>query len=287
MSNLTVPPDHPLIAAAGLPLPIYLTNDLTPLLRPVAGDVTSRTFVCSLPKAGTYLVSELLRRLGSEPVGVHVSPDSSSDYRFASRREAREEYAQFTRQVPIERLLTLISRGQHAVGHLHRTPRVVAALADFRVVFVYRDLRDAAVSWMRFHADTRREEKWNWIWDRHPGPREQMLAFTETAGEMFIGMCHGMTDWLADSTAFPLRFETLLGDAGGEERLSLCRRLAAYLGSGRTDSELEVALNGLTSATTLTSTGSRTSRDEYWSEGTEAVFQSLGGGSLNRAFGYE
>jgi hypothetical protein len=52
--------------------------------------------VCSFPKAGTYLVAELLKRLGVKPTGFHLMVQDFSDYSFASIDEARNRYQRFT-----------------------------------------------------------------------------------------------------------------------------------------------------------------------------------------------
>jgi hypothetical protein len=172
---------------------------------------------------------------------------------FATREEARNEFGRLCHAVPFERTLPLIRPGLHAVSHLECTPRTRALLADFKVVFVYRDLRDALVSWLRFHQDTGREAQWNWIWARHADPRERLVVFLREAGAMFF---------------------------------SMCRALAAFLDHPNPSQAPGVVLPDLTSTPTLTSSGSRTRRDEYWSLTAEELFLQLGGGELNAAFGY-
>jgi hypothetical protein len=52
--------------------------------------------VCSFPKAGTYLVAELLKRLGVKPTGFHLMVQDFSDYSSASIDQARNRYQRFT-----------------------------------------------------------------------------------------------------------------------------------------------------------------------------------------------
>jgi hypothetical protein len=274
--------------AVGLPVPIYLGADGVPSAAAARGPLPPRVMVCSLPKAGTYLVGEVLRRLGSVATGFHYSDDGQmfTDYRFATREEARNEFGRFCHGVPLERTLPLVRPGQHAVSHLECTPRTRALLAGSKVVFVYRDLRDAVVSWLRFHIDTGREAKWNWIWAEHTDPQRRLVVFLKEAGAVFFDICRVMRPWFADPTAFPVRFETLLGDDGPDAQLRLCHSLAAFLDHPDPAAAPAAVLPGLTTTPTLTSSGRRTRRDEYWSAEAEEMFLALGGGELDAAFGY-
>jgi hypothetical protein len=274
--------------AAGLPVPVYLASDGTPSAQPVRGPIPHRVMVCSIPKAGTYLVGEVLQRLGTVATGFHFSTDGDMfmDARFATRAEARNEFARLCHGVPFERALPLVRPGQHAVSHLECTPRTRTLLAEFRVVFVYRDLRDAVVSWLRFHQDTGREEQWNWIWEHHADRHERLVVFLREAGELFFGMCRALVPWLNDPSTFPVRFETLHGDDGSEAQEQLCRALAAFIGHSRPADAPGVVLPGLTATPTLTSSGARTRREEYWSAAAEELFFGFGGGEINAALGY-
>src|SRR4051812_17388971 len=63
----------PTSGAAGLPLPVYLTAAGVPSAQPTHGTIPHRVMVCSLPKAGTYLVGEVVRRLGAVATGFHFA----------------------------------------------------------------------------------------------------------------------------------------------------------------------------------------------------------------------
>ena len=152
---------------AGLPIPIYLAADGTPCARPEQGVVPHRALVCSIPKAGTYFVGELLHRLGVTPTDLHLSSTGLTDYRFATREEGRNEFIRFLHPIPLERSLPLVRPGQFAVGHLECTPAVPGPphrLQEWGVL-AYRDLRDGFVSWLRFHRDTNRDARWRRVFE--------------------------------------------------------------------------------------------------------------------------
>jgi hypothetical protein len=210
-----------------------------------------------------------------------------TDYRFATREESLREYSRFNHPIPLERALPLVRPGQFAVGHLECTPTVRDQLTGFRVVFAFRDPRDAVVSWLRFHRDTGRDKRLNRIWEKNPDPRDQLVLFLHEMGESFCETCSWLRPWLTERGAFPVRFETLHGDDGAEAQARLVCELAAFLGHANPPEAHASVIPGLTSTPTLTSSGSRTKRAAYWSTEAEVLFASFGGAELTAAFGYE
>jgi len=79
-----------LLPWAGSNIPIYLTPEVRPAAKPQRGASRHRIVVCSLPKAGTYFLAEVLSRMGCVATQLHLSPGHFTDYRWATRKEARE-----------------------------------------------------------------------------------------------------------------------------------------------------------------------------------------------------
>jgi hypothetical protein len=112
------------------------------------------------------------------------------------------------------------------------------------------------------------------------------VVFLRAAGALFFEMCRALAPWADERSAFPVRFETLHGDDGPDAQERLCRALAAHLGHPDPARAPGVVLPGLTTTPTLTSSGRRTNRAEYWSAEAEDLFVRFGGCELNAAFGY-
>ena len=74
---------------AGSPLPFYLDAEMNPRAVPKAGIVPHRVMEISIPKAGTYLLVEVLEMLGCEWTKLHLAPESVEDYRQRMFEEIR------------------------------------------------------------------------------------------------------------------------------------------------------------------------------------------------------
>jgi hypothetical protein len=273
--------------ALGLPLPLFLTHCGRATLVPEFGKVPQPLLLLSVPKAGTYLLAEILRLLGSEPTHLHLAVDVLSDYRGATLQEQRDEYTRFTRPVPMTRAARLIQPGQFAVGHLPCSPDVKQTFEKFKKVFICRDLRDCLVSMLRFAVDTRREAHLNWIWDQFSEPSERLLQMLRHAGPDFIAWFRGIAGWQADPAVFKTRFETLQGDKGTPTQQEVILELGRFLDCPVTPEQARGILDQVLGTPTKTWSGRRSNREEFWNSAIEQEFESLGGRSLNEELGYK
>jgi hypothetical protein len=266
---------------SGLPIPAFVRNgELSLTIEDGSGPYP--VVLCTVPKAGTYLISELLAQLGLAATRLHLSANELTDYRFATRRSARDEWTHYIRPVHVERAAPLIRPGQFAVGHIPCGPRFVKALHACRVLYAYRDLRDACVSFMRFLADTERSP--TVTWKRMPNGPDKMLRFLETDGCHFFDHTLNSLGWR--HLALPIRFETLIGDDGPGAREALIRLIAGYVGiTELPKSEAEIIQSAM-AAQTMTKTDRRTDRSVFWSDEVEAEFCRRGGADANIALGY-
>jgi hypothetical protein len=222
-----------LLPVAGSNLAVYLTPELRPAAKPYRGASRHRIVVCSLPKAGTYFLTEVLSQMGCVATQLHLASDALTDYRWATRQEAREEYERFNTSLELSESLKLVQPGQFAVGHLGCTPQSRLLLSDFKKVFLYRDLRDGLASYLRFHADTQREGPRTRAWSDLPDCPGKMLGFLDHLGASYFAMCLPMGDWLDQTDVFKLSFETLYGDQGIEARALCYQRLRRAFSSTR------------------------------------------------------
>lgn len=273
--------------AAGLPLPVYLTDDFQPTAQTALGSSPHRIIVCSIPKAGTYLVHRLLELLGCVPSRLHLSSTLLTDYRFATVREARENYEKLMVDVPLHRAVDLVLPGQFSVGHLECSDYVREALSDVKKMFVFRDLRDGVVSFLRFLASTGREGEVTCDWKDLPAGPEQMLRFLDAAGQDYFNQTLPMIDWLDQPDVFFVSFETLYGDAGADEQRSLIERLHGFLELPGDTLDVDALCGSLIGAPTMTWSGGRVSRDAYWNDEVEGRFERFGGVEANHRLGYE
>ncbi len=277
----------PWAGLAGLPLPVYVTAEGAGAVRPQLGASPYRIVVCSIPKAGTYLVAELLKQLGCVATNLHLSRHELSDYRSASVREMREEPERFTVPLDLAQALALVLPGQFAVGHLACDPDYLACLAGCKKLFVYRDLRDALVSFVRFTADTGRGGAPTEEWRSLPDGPDKMLRALEQIGTSFFNMVTPMVAWLRQPDVLAVAFETLYGDDGPEAQRVVVEAVQAFLNIPGAVGDSAALVSGLLGAPTKTWSGKRTVRTTFWSDAVEERFQAFGGPELNARLGYE
>lgn len=265
--------------------PVYFIDGITPSAAPALGRSPYPIVVCTIPKSGTYLFSELLERLGCVPSRLHLSRHSLTDYRFASLRDAREDYERFQVEVSLEKAVKLLLAGQFAVGHLACTDDVRECLRPTKKVFTYRDLRDGLVSYMRFLASTGRGGDRTAQWkDMPPGP-DQTLSFLDHAGHEFFGQALPLLGWGDDAEVLKLSFESIYGDYGPAEQQQAVDRLRSFLELPGTAGDAAL-VQSILGKPTITWSGGRASREIYWNDEVERRFRESGGAEANVRLGY-
>jgi hypothetical protein len=274
---------------AGHRFPVYLTEAFEPRATLDAGATSERVLICSVPKAGTYLLGGLLARFGMGDPHLHLNTHAFSDYRFAELTHARQRPGDLAVQLPLDVSIRLIGPGQFAVGHLPCAPEIRSLVAGFRIVVAIRDLRDAMLSLMRFQVATGRtgfgpaDAPWR---TGESGPR-RFQAFLETAGIVYLSGFAGLADWLKLDAVQVVRFETLSGDHGRDAQVAAVAAVAAHTGITIGEGDAAKAIDDTLGASTLTWSGGRSRRDDFWDEEVAAVFAAIGGVEANRRFGYE
>ncbi len=272
---------------AGRSFPIYFTQDGYPTVHLQAGASPHRIVVCSIPKAGTYLVAELLTRLGCVSTKLHLSSLVLSDYRSATVREMREEFARFTVQLDVPDVLRLMLPGQFAVGHLHCTNEIRASLQAGKNLFLYRNLRDALVSFIRFVADTGRGGEAAESWRHKPDGAEKMLLAVDQLGQTFFDTAVPMLDWVGEQSVLSVKFEALYGDNGTNAQQQLVEQVHDFLDLTTPLGDVQVLFRDLIGAPTKTWSGKRSNWQTFWNDEVEERFRSLGGHQANARLGYE
>lgn len=140
--------------------------------------------VLSIPKAGTYLLAQLLSQVGLVDTELHLSNFSLTDYRGMSVEAKRQPgYREFDVGIAIS--AGLIADGQFAVGHIKPQFGGRSALKGFRRIFLKRELAAATLSHLRFFvASGRAPAGSSWV-GMKPSP-EQALAFLNDRGDQLF-----------------------------------------------------------------------------------------------------
>ncbi len=243
--------------------------------------------ICSVPKSGTYLLSEILSNLGIRKSNWHVSKEELSDYSSGSRDDQRSHPEEFRVVRPFYSSIAMLPPHSHLVSHLPCEPEVktVCAQEGVKVFFLYRDLRDCAVSYMRFLADTGRDRSAESDWVHvEDGPR-RFLAFLKTYNWLFR-FAATLAPWQEEVDVLPVQFEVLACDEGVARQMALLKQICIHLDLDASAIDLRAVFRRSFKAPTLTWSGRRTDRSFYWSREVEKEFEALGGAEINAALGY-
>lgn len=257
--------------------------DGTPCSVTDAGAATSRVFLVSIPKAGTYLAAEVIAALGVHASRLHVDDGWVSDFRKYRKGTKMWKY-QF--EMPVEDALALVQPGQFAVGHLPCNESIQRALDGFSLVFIFRELRYAFMSWGRFvMAEDMDEGVADAARTIPDGPERVHWVLNLKSSAWLASTCREMVAWRRTPGVLPIRFEDLVGDNGLDAQDRVIDALARHLGLPFHE-DARRAARACVGTDTLTWSGSRSGLDSHWDARLEDWFRSVGGPELNISLGY-
>ena len=198
-----------------------------------------RVFVNSIHKSGTNLVEKLVRLAEFSRTGRSLALSSVegpwAPVRKLLRGSSNEhdrvavglESPAFVRRSWLTRYLD-IPGGQYVSGHAPFSAALARTLAnrDFRVLQIYRDPRSVLVSWANYCVD--RSMHWYpfYRYLRRLSFEDRVLFFLhggEYRGLPYFGfrqVIQRTAGWLNDPNTLPLRYEDLVGAAGGGDDAS-------------------------------------------------------------------
>jgi hypothetical protein len=239
-----------------------------------------RVLVASIPKSGTYLVIEVLRRLQIEPSYRHLDLKRCVQYDATDFEGGRRDPSRFAVAMPVAGGLRGVPAGQSVATHLPPFVFPDLRFLGFRVLWLRRDLRDVLVSHCRWARASGRAE--GETWTRCAEGPEQLAGFLAAHGPSISLRIVLSAQWALFPGAMPMSFEELTRAQGAEESCEILRPLASFLGVSVLDDELAQALDSTLKTPTLTSSSARSRWREWWSDEVEGFFVDEGLDELNR-----
>jgi hypothetical protein len=229
---------------AGFPTPLFITEGSSLCAWPVSGETNTKVIVLSPPKAGTYLVANLMTALGFVSTGLHLMAGHVSDYRFASLDTARNNPYDLSFTVADTALVTdLVQPGQFIVSHLTGTDETEHLCADFVKIMPVREMRETFVSHMRFFADTERSTPGKKDWLALADGPERTVAALRDFGPTHVDMCRAVLGWHGREGVLAIRFEDLWGDKGRLRQHRVVAEVADHAGvPSLSDDDIEAVL---------------------------------------------
>ena len=268
-------------------MPVYISQSFRPLANPVQGRSSEKVLICSIPKAGTYLFSRVLELMGLEPTRLHLYTTLVRDYRFSTVEQFQHEGHKVRFRIPMNESLKLIQPGQFAVSHFERSFQTIDLLQDFKIVFLYREMRDAVVSYERFIAATSYGTSRTNAWRHMPDGPDKMLHFFDDIGSIYFdSLCHPVLGWFGQPGVLSLSFEEINGDWGPEAQLEAVQRLYDHCQIDGVKINASKLLSDVLGKETNTWSGARTNWKKSWNDEVERRFVEFGGGLINKRLGF-
>lgn len=144
-----------------------------------------KTFAITIPKAGTYLMRELLEQIGLKGSYLHISERGTNDYSKVTLEHGRKNPHVCFKKMTLEESLNNIPENSFAVGHLGYSPHTANLLSTFNVILLKRDFKETILSRMLFLLQTGRgnRQKESKFWVNEQNHQTQFLKYIKTNGD--------------------------------------------------------------------------------------------------------
>ncbi|HZK51927.1 MAG TPA: sulfotransferase domain-containing protein [Actinomycetota bacterium] len=199
-----------------------------------------RVLATSMPKAGTHLLSSLLKNF----------PKLMFSGRHYALRNFRIESSQSSEDAPVafdwgrvERMLGSVNKGQFLTAHFPPHPQLVAILdkLDFKVVNILRDPRDVVVSSAHYLAQLERHFLYDRMKNDFPTAEARITAVItglppDEQGRGLPSVSQRIAryrQWLVREDTYTCRFERLVGargDGSDEDQLNEIEAIGHHIG---------------------------------------------------------
>jgi len=265
----------------------------------------NRVIVVTIPKAGTYLTFELIKRMGLQETFLHIQYDERAtgvyDFRTAPHQIKHSEKKNYFAPMLLDEALAKINIGEFAVGHLPPLPAVKQILRltnSYKIIFLVRNLRDCLISHMRYMIKTGEINEQNHPWcnisDAQEKFKQYLLRYAATVGplthmKLIASWEYDILTPYKGMSLLKIRFEDLTS-SDEQAATATIHKLAEFLDI-TTPPDPVMTLRAALDSPSLTKSDGLTARDKYWSPFAEAWFQDHicddQGNNLNKMMGYD
>ncbi len=245
--------------------------------------------VISNPKSGTYFTGAILNRLGLVDTRIHFlrSLCILDDYRQIDaaanagvENPAARAHCCFYH---VSQLVNLIRPGQFAVSHLLPNKRDIRALANTKKLLVFRELRSAIVSYIRYNIKSGFAHRDKRSWADMPQSADRTVAAWDTVNEIIIKEARQRQKFALTANTLPVSYEELVGDFGPETQLACYQNIVRL--ACRTEPEgfdYEDLISQTLNKNTFTFSGKRSDCGVAWDQRCERLFLDSGGEEVNK-----
>lgn len=257
-------------------------NDYTLTTMIESSEAKQELFIITMPKSGTYLISEILKQLGLTHCGLHISDIDYVDQRGVPVEVLRTHPDLFRIKCKLKDSLRQVLPGQYAFGHLPCNDETRSLLSKFKLIFIHREMRDVLTSWTRYHGqiqtsiaeDKEKETQFKLL----EMGEEKLLLFMDLWGEHYSKWCKTICGWL-HRDAFTTSFRKL-------RQANEIVRIAEFIGVDISETAVTQAIKKAINTTTVTSSSQPSRHQNYWTKELEQRFVNLGFENINKLLGY-
>jgi len=199
-----------------------------------------RVLATSMPKAGTHLLSSLLKNFPRLMFsGRH---HALRNFRLDSPTDSKGRPPEFDWR-KIERTLASVNRGQFMTAHFAPLPELMVILGrlDYKTVNIIRDPRDVVVSSAHYLAHLERHFLHERMKSEFPTMEERLMAVIsglppDASGRGLPSVAQRISryrQWIGQPNTFECRFERLIGARGGgsdEDQINEIRSIGEHIG---------------------------------------------------------
>jgi hypothetical protein len=235
-----------------------------------------------MPKAGTYLMGQVLALLGLPDTGIHFDEVGFQDNSGKSRDVILADYLSLRRAAAVSEVVLRIPPGHYGVGHARFSDELERSLSRCSTLFLQREVRACVISMMRFcdRADWGGDSSWK----AEREPRRKVIAYLKSDGAHFLEWLSGIVIWRRSPVVSRFRFEDLV--AGGDRAAAVVIEVASAVGRRIDVPSARVIVAVALQSSTVTRSSRPSTVGEYWSDEAESDFARLGGHQMNDQIGY-
>ncbi len=242
------------------------------------GSCKHKTILVSLPKCGTYFATKLLTNIGLVHPDVHLN-SLKTNFKI-------DPLNKVTLDIPFEVSVNLLLSGQFAPVHLPYSQEYENILSGYKILFMYRNIKDALVSHMRWseqHLVNPAVLKFKNIEDSS----EKIICYMQTTGKNYLRTLKNIIPWIKQPYVLGFCYEQLYGDLGKDKQLELLDNIYDYLELDKNNIAFEKIITETVGVPTKTWTGKRSNRKDYWSDEVQKLYELVGVKEINDILGYE
>jgi hypothetical protein len=264
--------------------PVFLGSDGQPVLVLGGNPRLPKVIIVSIPRSGTHLASRLVAAIGFVSSGLHLSPDGTpatlQDRRFL-RPAAEPSGVWKNYELSLTDVLLLLRPGQYTQGHIPFPSNVAPLLHGTKVVYASRELRNVAISAMRFIEDlhkhgTKFTEDLDVSWCGTADGPEKVLKYLYSFGQGWPTLIEAISPWRNLPETFVLDFDRIGGSRDHfDDSVGHLTELARFLGVELSEDRKMNILTGIIGKGSATWSGDLSDYERYWDQRVEETFRAL------------